>query len=123
MLEREIVDIGQLGLALAGLSGAGVVAAAIAGTRRTPAARRLLIVALAAVAVWPLWALYNAVEDRFGLDSVAALAFNLGLFLVVGIGGGLAAGRFWPRDEGSSAADGGEELRAAGQPGRARGEG
>lgn len=31
-----------------------------------------------------LWPLYNAVEDHFGLDSVAALAINLGIFLLVG---------------------------------------
>jgi len=31
-----------------------------------------------------LWPIYNAIEDHFGLDSVAALAINGALFAVVG---------------------------------------
>ena len=39
--------------------------------------------------VGTLWRVYNAITDRIGLDSVANLAVNFVLFIVVGIACGL----------------------------------
>ena len=36
-----------------------------------------------------LWTIYNAIENRFGLDSVSALLINLAIFVVLGIAIGL----------------------------------
>jgi len=36
-----------------------------------------------------LWRLYNAIEDRFGLDSLVALGLNAAIFLSVGAALGL----------------------------------
>jgi len=36
-----------------------------------------------------LWILYNAIENRLGLDSVPALLINLAIFVVLGIAIGL----------------------------------
>jgi hypothetical protein len=45
-----------------------------------------------------MWRVYNAIEDALGLDSVAGLLANLALFVVLGIGIGLALRRFWPSE-------------------------
>jgi hypothetical protein len=53
--------------------------------------------AVSAAALWGgplvligvLWRVYNAITDRMGLDSVANLAVNMGLFLIVGLACGL----------------------------------
>ncbi|MES2459882.1 MAG: hypothetical protein V4671_04805 [Armatimonadota bacterium] len=60
-------------------------------------ARRRGSSALAAAALWGgplvltgvLWRVYNAITDGIGLDSVANLALNTGLFLLVGLVCGL----------------------------------
>jgi hypothetical protein len=97
---RELVDAGQVGIAVAALSGLALVAAAVllATSRGKIGARRLGLIAAALVPAWPLWLIYNAIEDHFGLESVAALLINLALFAAVGIGIGLALRRLWPTD-------------------------
>jgi hypothetical protein len=97
---RELVDPAQVGTALAVLSGVSLVAAAvlmIAG--RIKNANGLVKAALvfsAGILAYPLWVVYNSIEDHFGLDSVVALLLNLALFSVIGIVGGLALRRLWP---------------------------
>ena len=39
-----------------------------------------------------MWHAYNAITDRLGLDTVKNLLVNLGLFVAVGLIGGIAAG-------------------------------
>ena len=46
---------------------------------------RGLSVGLLGPAALGLWVIYNALEDHFGLDSVAALLINLVIFLAVGV--------------------------------------
>ncbi len=41
---------------------------------------------------YALWTAYNAITDKLGLDTVANLLTNLGLFVVLGVVVGLAAG-------------------------------
>jgi len=41
-----------------------------------------------------LWLTYNRITERLGLDTVANLLVNLGLFLALGVIAGLIAGRY-----------------------------
>jgi hypothetical protein len=97
---RELVDAGQVGTALAVLSFAALVAAALlmaAGRmRRSPGLVRGALVAVVLMFAFPLWTVYNRIEDHFGLDSVAALLINLGLFALLGLIGGVALRSLWP---------------------------
>lgn len=38
----------------------------------------------------PLWLVYNAIEDAFGLDSIKALLINAALFIALGFAGRVA---------------------------------
>ena len=95
---RELVDAGQVGIAVGVLSVlALVLGGALLATARGDANRkRVGLVAAALAPAWPLWLIYNAIEDRLGLESVAALLINLALFAAVGIGIGLVLRRLWP---------------------------
>ncbi len=100
---RELVDAGQVGMGLGVLSALSLVLAIalFAGFRKQPEKPQLLkggLLAAAAVLLFPLWRVYNAIEDSFGLDSVLALVLNLFLFIVVGAVGGFAMRRFWPAE-------------------------
>jgi len=94
---RELVDPAQVERALALLSGAALVLATalvIAGrARRAPGLVRAGWAATAGILLYPLWLVYNRIEDAFGLDSVAALLLNLALFSLIGVAGGLAIRR------------------------------
>jgi hypothetical protein len=99
---HELVDPGKVGVGLAVLSTAALVAAPLLiarGRRGWAALTRAGLIAAALIAVFPLWLVYNGIENHFGLDSVAALLLNLALFVLVGIGGGLALRRCWPQSE------------------------
>jgi hypothetical protein len=102
-MERELVDTGQVGVALAILSGLALVTAlAMGALYRTRGQASLLRGALAAGVLalgWPLWWVYNRIEDHVGLDSVAALLINLALFAALGASGGLLLRRLWPQEE------------------------
>jgi hypothetical protein len=102
-MERELVDTGQVGVALAILSGLALLAALVFGalyrTRGQASLLRGGLVAAVAALGWPLWWVYNRIEDHFGLDSVAALLINLALFAALGAAGGLLLRRLWPAQE------------------------
>lgn len=101
---RELVDAGQVGVLLAVLSGLCLLIAPLSyslhrrGGPSGAAWFKAALLALVGLLIYPLWLVYNAIEDALGLDSVAALLINLALF--VGIGGaiGLAMRRFWPAE-------------------------
>jgi hypothetical protein len=56
-----------------------------------------LLIGLLGPVAFGLWHVYNAIMGRFGLDSVKGLLINLALFVVFGLGVGLAAGRVLAR--------------------------
>jgi hypothetical protein len=53
-----------------------------------------------------LWKVYNANTDSLGLDTVKNLLVNLGLFVAVGVIGGMVAGLASRRRPGGEQADG-----------------
>jgi hypothetical protein len=99
---KELIDVGTMGMALAVLSGAGLLLAPfclwMANEKASDGWRKIGLVALCLVLTWPLWLVYNRIEDHFGLDSVAALLLNLALFAVLGVALGFILRRVWPRD-------------------------
>lgn len=101
---RELVDAGQVGVLLAVLSGLCLVLAplsfSLCRSRKSSGAAWLKtgLLALVGLLVFPLWLVYNAIEDALGLDSVAALLINLALFVGIGAVVGLAMRRFWPAE-------------------------
>jgi hypothetical protein len=106
---REIVDAAQVGTALAVLSGVSLVLATalmiFGRIKGSPALVRTALVFTVGMLLYPLWVVYNGIEDHFGLDSVAGLLVNLALFCVIGIGGGLLLRRLWPSEENSNHGD------------------
>jgi peptidoglycan/LPS O-acetylase OafA/YrhL len=95
---HELVDPAKVSLLLAVLSGASLVAALVLFIRgRTnQGARRAALIAAAGVLLFPMWHVYNSIENHFGLDSVAALLINLALFAFLGTVGGIMFGRRSP---------------------------
>jgi hypothetical protein len=95
---HELVDPAKLSLLLAGLSGAALVAALVLFSRgrTSEGARRAALITAAGVLLFPMWHVYNGIENHFGLDSVAALLINLALFAFLGTAGGIFIGRLWP---------------------------
>jgi hypothetical protein len=72
----------------------GLVSRRSLGSARAALLRGGAVAALGPLAL-ALWAVYNHFEDRFGLDSVAALLINLGIFAVVGVAVGAAMAWVW----------------------------
>jgi hypothetical protein len=103
---RELVDANSVGAMLAVLSGVAlallVVFGLMAKSRGSAGAKRGALLSACGVLLYPLWAIYNRIEDHFGLDSVAALLINLALFVVVGALIGVALRRLWPADQAQS---------------------
>ena len=101
---KELIDVARMGMALAILSGAGLLLGPfclwMANEKASDGWRKCGLVALCSVLTWPLWHVYNQIEDHFGLDSVAALLLNLALFVLTGVALGLELRRLWPDDEG-----------------------
>jgi hypothetical protein len=97
---RELVDAQTVGMGLAVLSGLALLLApallALGKARGSAAATQGALLSGCAVLLYPLWRVYNLIEDHYGLDSVAALLINLALFAVVGVTAGLLLRRFWP---------------------------
>ena len=94
---RELVDAAQVGTALAVLSGVSLVAATalmiLGRLRKSEGMVRAALLTAAGILLYPLWVVYNQIEDHFGLDSLTALGLNLALFIGIGIAGGLALRR------------------------------
>jgi hypothetical protein len=99
--DRELITGAQAGTLLAIVSVAGLAGAVLLGmlgkSKGSVTLRQGALLSAVAVLLYPLWVVYNAIEDHFGLDSVAALLINLALFVVLGVAGGLAVRRLWPK--------------------------
>ncbi|HLI47575.1 MAG TPA: hypothetical protein VKV18_02630 [Chthonomonas sp.] len=70
-----------------------------------------VLLALLGPANLALWEIYNRITDHFGLDTVRNLIINVGLFVGLGVLGGIGSGLFesrWTRGE--RPADQGEEA-------------
>lgn len=101
---RELIDLVLFQRALV-LSALGLLVGGLAGGwwwGRTGGAVRAgltrgLAVGLIGPAALGLWSVYNALEDRFGLDSVHALLINLAIFVAAGLLGGAVLGWVWRR--------------------------
>jgi hypothetical protein len=96
LVTRAAVDrvLGLLALFLpvAGLLVGGALGRVRPG-RATWSAGRGLVVGLVGPLLWVLWRVTSAIQDRLGLDSVAALVIDFGIFIVVGLGIGIAIGK------------------------------
>jgi heme A synthase len=96
---REIVTVEQVQRLFSTLAVAGPVAGlllgALVGARRGRTASDALcglLVGMIFVLNLGMWTLYNALTDRFGLDSVKNLLINLALFVGLGVAAGLILG-------------------------------
>ena len=72
----------------------------------------LLVGALVGGGNYALWTVYNAITEKLGLDTVANLLVNLGLFLVIGTIAGAVVGSLNGR--GRKSLQGGEHGDMAG---------
>lgn len=63
---------------------------------------------------YALWTVYNAVTAKLGLDTVANLLVNLGLFVALGAIIGVGAGVYAARQGRSGNTQGGEDGNMAG---------
>lgn len=84
------------------------------GARAKRAGQGLLLGVLAGAGNFALWMVYNAITEKLGLDTVANLFVNLGLFVVIGVMVGLGAGLFAARKRGNQDIQGGEHGDVAG---------
>ena len=82
------------------------------GARTKRVGLGLLVGALVGGGNYALWTVYNAVTDKLGLDTVANLLVNLGLFLVIGTVAGAVVGGLAGR--GRRSVQGGEHADVAG---------
>ncbi len=97
---REIVDIDAVGRLFAVLAVVlplvGTVVGALWGGKHGAVRRGALIgfaVGCLGIVNWLMWTLYNALTKQNGLDSVRNVVVNLILFVAVGLGIGVLAGR------------------------------
>ncbi len=96
---HELVSIEAIErwFALAALAGPplGIALGCLLGRRLGDprrAALRGLLIGLFGPVNWLLWRLYSALTNHYGLDSVANLLVNLGIFLGLGFGAGIVYG-------------------------------
>jgi len=122
---RELVTVEQVeglfrALAVAGPL-VGVALGAALGSRRGVArngALNGLGIGSLAVLNYGLWRMFTALTERNGLDSVANLLLNLGIFIGLGLIGGILYAR-WARrgdavsgDDPREGGDGGQDTRS-----------
>ena len=96
---KELIDPHQAHLLMLGVLLAAPLIGLVWGwtTKRLPFG--LIVGLLAGVGNYALWTLYNAVTQKLGLDTVANLLVNLGLFVVFGIAIGVGAGIYAARTQ------------------------
>ncbi len=82
------------------------------GVRAKRVGQGLLVGALVGGGNYALWVVYNAITAKLGLDTVANLLVNLGLFLVLGTLVGITVGWLGARNQ--KGVQGGEHGDVAG---------
>jgi hypothetical protein len=94
---KELIDPHQAHLLMLGV----LIAAPLIGLAWGAMVKRLIsglvVGLLVGVGNYALWTVYNAITDHLGLDTVKNLLVNLGLFVVIGIVAGVAAGLYQRR--------------------------
>ena len=105
---KELIDLHQAHLLMLGV----LVLAPLAGfvwgfaNKRWPLG--MAIGLLAGAGNYALWTVYNAITQKLGLDTVANLLVNLGLFVVIGIAAGAGAGVYAARKHSNQGGDNGD---------------
>ena len=84
------------------------------GARSKRVGQGLIVGALVGGGNYALWTVYNAITAKLGLDTVANLLVNLGLFLALGTIAGIVAGIFAARGRSRQGVQGGEHGDVAG---------
>lgn len=98
---KELIDIHQAHLLMLGI----LVLAPLVGVGWGFFQKRLPLGLAVGILVgggnYALWTVYNAITQKLGLDTVANLLVNLGLFVVIGIAAGVGAGIYAARRQSS----------------------
>lgn len=96
---KELITRPQANMLILGISILGVVLALLGW--KLIRSREWTGYGVILALIEPLWLVYNAIEDAFGLDSIKALLINAALFIALGF-----AGRFaWQKWVGRSFLD------------------
>lgn len=112
---QELIDLHQTHLLMLGV----LVLAPLIGLGWGAANKRvpfgLAVGVLVGGGNYALWAVYNAITQKLGLDTVANLLVNLALFVVIGTAIGVGAGVYTARKQAvPQAAQGGDDGDMAG---------
>ena len=89
---KELIDEHQAHLLMLAVLVLAPLVGLAWGARARRVGQGLLVGALVGVGNYALWTVYNAITEKLGLDTVANLLVNLGLFLVIGTVAGAVAG-------------------------------
>ncbi len=94
---KELINLHQAHLLMLGV----LALAPLVGLIWGYAAKRLPLGLAVGVLVgggnYALWTVYNVITQKLGLDTVANLLVNLGLFVAIGIAAGVGAGLYSAR--------------------------
>ncbi len=85
---KELITRPQANMLILGISILGVVMAMLGW--KLIRSREWTGYGVILALIEPLWLVYNAIEDAFGLDSIKALLINAALFIALGFAGRVA---------------------------------
>ena len=112
---KELIDPHQAHLLMLGVLVLAPLIGSAWGFTQKRLSRGLAVGLLAGMGNYALWTVYNAVTQKLGLDTVANLLVNLGLFVVVGIAIGIGVGIYTARKQAvPQAVQGGDNGDVAG---------
>ena len=91
---KELIDEHQAHLIMLSILGLAPLIGLLWGVSVKRVASGLIVGLLVGCGNYALWTVYNQITDSLGLDTVKNLLVNLGLFVMLGIVIGMAAG-YW----------------------------